>query len=205
MCVRPCACEDVCVLVLCVHVSACVRPCACAGVCVRVLCVHVSACVRPCACADVCVRVLCVHMHAIQDPVWVVEEPNIDFEPHCLEKDVKVCKRKADRNIETLFPYPVRWINPALIINTDETTLVLCKNKSGPPKWVVVSKQFREAKRKRFTQYSLEPDPSQVSCAHDLLAQQLMHTRHTHAGYLPNETDHVVQCRWRGSSAVLRG
>ena len=71
-------------------------------------------------------------------------------------------KGDKDRDIESLFPYPVKWTNPALILNTDETTLVLTKHKKGKSKWVVVSKQFREAKRKNFTQYSIDPDPNQV-------------------------------------------
>ena len=68
---------------------------------------------------------------------------------------------KGERDIRSLFPYPDKWVHPSLIINTDETLL---KNKKGPPKWVEVSKTFREAKRKRFTQYTTEPDPQQVVC-----------------------------------------
>ena len=71
-------------------------------------------------------------------------------------------KDHKDRDIESLFPYPVKWINTALILNTDECTLVLVKNKGGKKKWVVVSRQFREAKKANFTQYSTEPDPNQV-------------------------------------------
>ena len=38
-------------------------------------------------------------------------------------------KDPFDRDIESLFPYPVKWTHPSLILNTDETTLVLTKHK----------------------------------------------------------------------------
>ena len=80
-----------------------------------------------------------------------------------------VVARKGKRDVESLFPYPVKWINPALLLNTDETTLVLVKNKRGPPKWIVVSKRFKNSKKKCFSEYTTEPDPSQVVCRMKLI------------------------------------
>jgi hypothetical protein len=71
---------------------------------------------------------------------------------------------QGKRDIRSRFPYPVKWVDPALILNTDETTLVLYKNKQGKLKWMVQSKQFREARGKRFSAYTTEPDPKQVVC-----------------------------------------
>ena len=58
----------------------------------------------------------------------------------------------------------MKWVNPGLIVNTDETTLVLAKNKAGPPKWMIVSKRFCDKNKKCFSQYTTEPDPRQVIC-----------------------------------------
>ena len=50
-------------------------------------------------------------------------------------------KIKGNRDVNDVFPYPVNWVNPALLLNTDETTLVLMKNKVGKLEWTVVSKR----------------------------------------------------------------
>ena len=93
-------------------------------------------------------------------------DPDVYHDPSINPCPAELIRKKKDkdlRDVDSVFPYPVKWVNPSLIINTDETTLVLAKNKKGPPKWMVVSKRFRDSKRKKFSQYTTEPDPKQVT------------------------------------------